>query len=106
MNLKKISLLIEEVIIIIRRPNTILIYCEWKSISEAVDHLNRLLKKLESPLEYQKAICELTTLFAPTGTIQDISFDNGWGDKYLEIAIKFGELVESIQLGKLHPNRF
>lgn len=28
----------------------------------------------------------LSTLFAPTGAIQEISIDNGWGDEFLRIS--------------------
>ena len=34
----------------------------------------------------KKSAEKIQILFAPTGALQDTSIDNGWGDKYLELA--------------------
>jgi hypothetical protein len=31
----------------------------------------------------------LTTLFAPTGPIQEVAISSGWGDRFLELADRF-----------------
>lgn len=37
---------------------------------------------------------ELRFLFAPTGSFQEHSIDNGWAYEYLELADKFDKLIE------------
>lgn len=36
----------------------------------------------------------LDFLFLPTGSLQDISIDNGWGDEFLELSERFDRLKE------------
>ncbi|GAA5496769.1 hypothetical protein Rhal01_02954 [Rubritalea halochordaticola] len=36
----------------------------------------------------------LNMLFGPTGSIQEISIDNGWGDEFLRLAEEFDGLNE------------
>jgi hypothetical protein len=36
---------------------------------------------------------DVSFLFAPTGTLQEISLENGWGDEFIELSIKIDELV-------------
>jgi hypothetical protein len=35
----------------------------------------------------------LKMLFAPTGPIQEIAIDEGWGDRYLELAALFDQEI-------------
>ena len=41
-------------------------------------------------------IDELELLFAPTSSIQDISLDNGWGNRYLELSTAFDTNIGNI----------
>lgn len=36
----------------------------------------------------------LKMLFAPTGPIQEISMDNGWGDEYIKLSGQFDTLIK------------
>ena len=39
-------------------------------------------------------LIELRVLFAPTGPIQEISIDNGWGERFVELAGEFDKLID------------
>jgi hypothetical protein len=39
---------------------------------------------------------DLKLLFAPTGSLQDISIDHGWGEEFLELAKRFDELTQAV----------
>jgi hypothetical protein len=57
------------------------------SVREAVEILQ---SALESCRQTQKISSsgrsQINFLFLPTGALQEIAIDNGWGDEYLEIA--------------------
>ena len=54
------------------------------SVEEVIRQLEEELGKgrKSQPVD----MCRLQYLFAPTGSLQEISIDNGWGDKFLEIS--------------------
>lgn len=55
------------------------------------DHIDLLSKSDISKIN------DLIVLFLPTSDFQEISISNGWGDKYLEIAKEFDDLINSLQ---------
>jgi hypothetical protein len=71
---------LQEVIELLQRPETEVMYSQYNSAEEAItdldDHLSRLLEGDISKIQ------ELKLLFAPTGSLQDISIDSGWGDRF------------------------
>lgn len=65
----------------------------WESESSLYGSLSveEVICQLEDKLDKRKKsqqvdIERLRFLFAPTGSIQEISIDNGWGKEFLEIA--------------------
>jgi hypothetical protein len=66
---------LREVNALLRRPETNVMYSQYNSAEEAItdvnDHLSRLLEGDISKVR------ELKLLFAPTGSLQDISIDSG-----------------------------
>src|SRR4051812_14637105 len=62
----------------------------------------RSLKKIKlrlansGPIE-KLELDQLGILFGPTGSIQEVSIDNGWGDKFLELAQEIDQLSDSIK---------
>jgi hypothetical protein len=65
----------------------------WNFRSSAWSHLSvdELIEQLEAELVSIRESGfinkgSLRSLYAPTGTIQDTSMDNGWGDEFLKIS--------------------
>ena len=54
------------------------------SVEEIIQELESEIARIKNA--QPKAAKRLGLLFAPTGPIQEISLDNGWGDEYLRIA--------------------
>jgi hypothetical protein len=54
------------------------------STDEVISSLQTIQDLFEQTGQLDKAAISL--LFAPTGAIQEISMDNGWGNKFLELA--------------------
>lgn len=66
---------------------------DWATMS-----IEEIIQKLESEIARAKNseridIKLLSFLFAPTGAIQEISIDNGWGDDFLRISGVIDELL-------------
>jgi len=40
---------------------------------------------------------EINYAFAPTGTFQDISINNGWGQEYIEISGRFDKVYDELR---------
>lgn len=41
---------------------------------------------------------QLDTLFAPTGSFQELAISNGWGDEYIRLAEEFDKLYASMKV--------
>lgn len=58
-----------------------------KTVSELKEELNSAKKALE--MGDVESIEKMSCLFAPTGALEETSYDNGWGDEFLDIAVYF-----------------
>ena len=61
------------------------------SVSEILVVLDRGISATESGKELNHD--ELTLLFGPTGSLQETSIVNGWGDEFLSLSTKFDDLI-------------
>lgn len=83
--------IIKEVKEIVDSPNTDVAWSGYNDVEEVIKDLDFYIKQLKQ--KDKSVIEELKILFAPTGAFQEISIDNGWSDKYLELANRFDELL-------------
>lgn len=70
-------------------------YFETISVSDTKERVNEIIRKIDNEFERKKAIKDLQILIAPTGNIQEISFDNGWGKDFLTIANNIDKILEN-----------
>ncbi len=54
------------------------------TVAEIIQQLEEELAKIKNSQPIDKN--RLSLLFGPTGSIQDTSIDNGWGQEFLEIS--------------------
>jgi len=60
------------------------LYSKWNTLEEAK---KELLSYIERITKNDKTVySDLHLFFAPTGTLQEFSMDNGWGEEYLTLA--------------------
>ena len=66
---------------------------DWASMSveEIIRELEAEITRAENSERIDTKL--LSFLFAPTGSIQEISIDNGWGDDFLRISGVIDELL-------------
>ena len=48
-----------------------------------------------------QALDRLEILFAPTGMLQEVSTDSGWGDEFLDVASDFDRAAKNLQPSRL-----
>jgi len=61
------------------------------SVDEVITALQTIQTKLEQTGILDKA--QLNLLFGPTGSIQEISIDNGWGDEFIKLATEVDKIT-------------
>ena len=58
---------------------------------EAQECLDKLKNKINS--DNRSVIEDLLILFAPTGSLQEISISSGWSDEYMKLASRFDKII-------------
>ncbi len=54
------------------------------NVNDLIGFLSQIRQDVEENRKIDKAI--LTILFAPTGSLQEVSIENSWGTEYLRLA--------------------
>ncbi len=76
------------------RPGNDFAWSSWEDGPAALAHLDRCIAAVEQgPLPPRS---ELTILFAPTGSIQEVSLSSGWAGEFLALASRFDASVERV----------
>jgi len=87
--------ILDQVVHVLHLPNTDVVWSRYNSVEEAMvdiqQHIDRLRRGDLSKID------DLTLLFAPTGSLQEISISNGWGEGFLYLAARFDRAIESIR---------
>lgn len=79
--------LVREVRELLARPENDFSSSAWADRDAALTELDHHIAKLEEGETDQ--IAALKALFAPTGSIQEVSITSGWGQEFLKIAAQF-----------------
>ncbi|MFX1455524.1 MAG: hypothetical protein ACFFDB_09150 [Promethearchaeota archaeon] len=87
--------ILNQIIEIVKYQYTDLTWSRFESIDELINELQDHIKKLEKR-DFSK-LNELTLLFAPTASLQEISISSGWASKFLKISEKFDLAIEEIK---------
>ncbi len=66
--------------------NTDIIWSKYNSVDELIIEIENLLEGLRE-IDHS-TIEKIRLMIAPTGSLQEISISNGWGEKFIELAIK------------------
>lgn len=73
-------------------PHTDVVWSRYDSVEEAVDDIDRHMERLRSG--DLTGMEDLRLLFAPTGSLQEISISSGWGEELLHLAARFDQAIE------------
>lgn len=83
--------LLWEVRKLIDTPNTDVTWSEYRTVEEVLSALDTYIKRLNQ-LD-KLVVSELELLFAPTGSLQEISISSGWTNEYIELSSRFDDIV-------------
>ena len=93
-NLDEVIDVLETVVRILKLPGTDVAWSRYQSGDEAVADVNHHIGRLRGG--DPSHIVDLTLLFAPTGSLQEISISSGWGDAFLDLAARFDRAIEAV----------
>lgn len=77
-------------------------WSHWQDAQEAEAEMEKHLRLIERR-DYSQ-LFGLEVLFAPTGSIQEVSLSSGWGQEFLNVAARFDKEVERLGI-KRSPSK-
>lgn len=80
-----------EIKVIIDNPDTDMTWTSYCNEKEFIQEFDLLIDDFKKGVK--SSIDRLELLFAPTGILQEISLNNGWGERYIEISNRFDKLI-------------
>ena len=94
--------LINDVINVLKKTKAIIkdidIDVAWSRFDSEEDVIAALDDHIENLLSHNFSnIWDLIILFAPTGSLQEISISNGWGAEYLALASEFDTAINELK---------
>ncbi|MGG1555620.1 hypothetical protein [Paenibacillus ferrarius] len=72
-------------------PNTDVSWSRFKDVDEALGYLDACIERLRQG--NGSDIGDLKIIFAPTGSLQEISISSGWGNEFIEISNRFDDVM-------------
>ena len=68
-------------------PGNDFVYSHWENAGQALREMDTFIATIEAGV--LPARLDLAVLFAPTGSIQEVSIASGWAQQYLALASRF-----------------
>jgi hypothetical protein len=76
------------------RPDNDFVWSRWDSAADAIREFDALTAQIVSGDTSHRSDLEL--LFAPTGSIQEVSISSGWGEEFLTLAARFDAVIKKL----------
>ena len=70
---------------LLARPDNDFAWSSWQSAADALSEVDGCIAALEADILPPR----LAILFAPTGSLQEVSLSSGWGEQFLAVARRF-----------------
>lgn len=67
-------------------------WSSWRDQDQAIAEIDSIIAELENG-----SVPDIRVLFAPTGSIQEVSLSSGWGREFLELAERFDKEYEIVK---------
>ncbi|MFC5456539.1 hypothetical protein [Prosthecobacter fluviatilis] len=82
-------------------PENDFVWSGWDGIAEALEEFDALVADVESGRRCD--LMRLSVLYAPTGSIQEVSISSGWGREFCDVAARFDAALaayrQDVQIG-------
>ena len=76
------------------RPDNDFSWSRWRDNAAAVGEIDDILRRIEVGETIK--LRSLEALFLPTGSLQEVSIESGWGDVFLSLAARFDEAIADL----------
>jgi hypothetical protein len=76
-------------------PETDIVWTRYNSIDELNTDLDKLIQGINT--NDRETYFKLEILFAPTGSFQELSITNGWGEEFIQLSKTFDEQIEIVK---------
>ena len=87
--------ILQEVKNVLALPDTDVVWSRYNSAEDALEDIHQHMESLRRG-DLSK-LDELTSVFAPTGNLQEISISSGWGEAFLYLAARFDRAIELLR---------
>lgn len=94
-----------DILIIIKNKiddNTGLVGSRFETPQSLISYIDFKIQELQSGM--YASFDNINILFAPTGTMQEISISNGWAEEFLQIAAQFDDAYSKFE-NNLNKNK-
>ena len=79
---------------LLTRPDNDFIWSYWDSATDALREFDAFITQIESG--DTSGWSDLKLLFAPTGSIQEVSISSGWGQEFLALSARFDAVIKRV----------
>jgi hypothetical protein len=79
---------------LLARPGNNFIWSPWDSATDALLEFDAFITQIESGDTSRRS--DLKLLFAPTGSIQEVSISSGWGQEFLALSARFDAVIKRV----------
>jgi hypothetical protein len=76
---------------LLARPGNEFAWSKWRSMEEALEEMDRHIAIVDQGQPLEKF--RLNLLFAPTGSIQEVSMSSGWSRQFMDLATRFDDVM-------------
>jgi hypothetical protein len=90
----EMTAILDETLNWIARPDNEFLWSSWRNVDQALGEVEQYRTEIHKG-DYTH-IPELHLIFAPTGPLQELSIDSGWGEKFLALAERFDHALDRL----------
>lgn len=80
---------------LLERPGNDFLWSKWSGSKEAIAEIDQIIAEITAG-KILRSRLSLAALFAPTGSIQEVSMSNGWGNEFLDLAGRFDAALDRL----------
>ena len=79
---------------ILLRPDNDFSWSRWKDQEAAVADFDDILRRIRAAETIK--LTELEVLYAPTGSLQEVSIESDWGDDFMKLSSRFDRAIADL----------
>lgn len=83
--------ILNEINLKVSSQDTDILFSKYNTVEELLGDINSFTIRLIN--DGLSALSDIYIFFAPTGSLQEISIANGWGNKFIELSNKVDEII-------------